>query len=304
MIGVTLRQLRYFCAVARQGHFGQAAAQCAISQPALSQQIRELESQLGALLVDRSGRRIAITPAGREVAARGEAILRAVEDMEAAVRAAGQSVSLRLGLIPTVAPYLLPRVLAMLAERGPEIELVPFEARTSRLIEGLHDGRLDGAVMALPAGDGAFHAEPLFSEEFLLARPLSAAGQPVPPAAALLDHGLLLLEEGHCLRDQALDYCGIAPRREGQRIEGSALSTLVQMVAAGLGITLIPQMAVATESRAARIDVIRLPAPRPGRQIGLVWRKSSPLAGQLQELATAIRGLSDETVEAAAATGR
>lgn len=290
MTNITLRQLRYFSAVARLGHFGLAADHCAISQPALSQQVRELETRLGTLLIDRSGRRPELTQAGREVESRAAAILRAVEDMESAVRASDALIRLRLGLIPTVAPYLLPGLLAMLADSGSGVELQPYEAKTQRLVQSLHDGRLDGAIVALPLADPRLHEEPLLTEDFMLARPLAAAADPVPPPHSLIENGLLLLEEGHCFRDQALAYCGTPQLGDGHRIEGSALSTLVQMVAAGLGMTLIPSMAVAMESRAARIDVTALPAPAPRRRIGLIWRRNSPLTGHLRALAGEIRG--------------
>lgn len=290
-MNITLRQLRYFCAVAQWGHFGRAADACAISQPALSQQIAALEAQLGVVLIDRSGRQVTLTRAGREVVTRGEAILRAVGDLESAVRAGEELVHLRLGMIPTVAPYLLPDLLAALADGPSKMVLVPHEAKTARLIEALHAGRLDAALVALPAGDSALHEEPLFAEKFVLARPLADRDAPLPAADALLDSGLLLLEEGHCFRDQALAYCGTSRRGEGQRIEGSGLSTLVQMVAAGLGITLLPQMAVAMESRAGRIDIARLPEPAPQRQLGLVWRMRSPLADRLHELGELIHSI-------------
>ncbi|MDO5528809.1 MAG: LysR substrate-binding domain-containing protein [Paracoccus sp. (in: a-proteobacteria)] len=289
MVDITLRQLRYFCAVARLGHFGRAADQCAISQPALSQQVRELEAQLGTVLVDRSSRRIGLTAAGREVAQRGEAILRAVEDMHGAVRAAKARVRLRLGLIPTVAPYMLPDLLAELA-CGP-IELIPIEAKTARLLEALREGRLDGAVVALPVAEAGLHEEPLLTENFLLARPEAAADEPIPRPGDLLESGLLLLEEGHCLRDQTLAYCSAAPQGDLQRIEGSALSTLVQIVAAGRGITLLPQMAVPLEMRAAPISVAAMPDPAPSRQLGLVWRARSPLAAHLVELSGVIKAI-------------
>ncbi len=291
MTGISLRHLRYFDALARHGHFGQAAAACAISQPALSIQVRELETILGGALVERGGRPIRLTRLGAAVAERAREILRAVDDLPDLARAAGGPLTgpLRLGIIPTVAPYLLPGIVKGVAARLPGADLHPREAVTQRLVEALQDGRLDTAIVAIPVSEPALEERVLFEEEFVLVRPAAEAGQPVPGPEGLRGMRLLLLEEGHCFRDQALSFCGM-PSAGAQTpmqtpMEGSSLATLVQMVAAGIGVTLIPEMAVPVETRSAAVSVARLPEPRPSRRIGMVWRRASPLTGPLAALA-------------------
>jgi LysR family hydrogen peroxide-inducible transcriptional activator len=195
---------------------------------------------------------------------------------------------LRIGVIPTVAPYLLPRLIAVLAHRFPGLDLRPREAVTGRLIADLAQGRLDTAVVALPVSEPSLVERPLFDEEFVLVRPQEDAHKPVPDPATLRAMRLLLLEEGHCFRDQALSFCKLSPSVAREVMEGSSLSTLVQMVGAGIGVTLIPQMAVAIETRSAPVSVVQLGQPRPSRTIGMVWRRSNPLADQLERIADCI----------------
>jgi LysR family hydrogen peroxide-inducible transcriptional activator len=291
MIGLTMKHLRYFEALARIGHFGRAAESCAISQPALSVQIRELEGLLGAPLVERGGRRIRLTGLGEEFAGRTRAILRAVDELEDLGRAVhGPLVGrLRLGIIPTVAPYLLPGVIKALTQLYPGLDLRPREAVTQRLIEDLTEARLDAAIVALPISEPALEEVPLFDEEFVLVRPLEDAGKPVPASDRLHEMRLLLLEEGHCFRDQALSVCNIGASSTRDLMEGSSLSTLVQMVGAGIGITLIPEMAVDTETRSSSVCVSRLAGSRPTRKIGMVWRKTNPLLAQFARIADIVR---------------
>ena len=300
MIGISMKHLRYFDALARHGHFGRAAAACGVSQPALSVKIRELEETIGASLVDRGGRRIGLTGLGETFALRVRDILRAVDELGDLARAAQGPLAgrLRLGVIPTVAPYFLPGVVQTLARRHPALELWPREAVTQKLVEDLVDGRLDAAIVALPASEPALTEVPLLAEEFVLVRPAADADAPVPDAAALGDMRLLLLEEGHCFREQAISFCRISSAVPHDRVEGSALSTLVQLVGAGIGVTLIPEMAVPVETRAAAVAVARLPPPRPARTIGLVWRKTNPLADRLEQVAAVLR---DAAVTAAPA---
>ena len=288
---ITLRQLRYLDALATEGHFGRAAERCAISQPALSLQIKELEEGLGAPLVERGARRIRLTALGEAFALRAGEILRAVEELgDLAPASRGPLTGIvRLGVIPTVAPYLLPRIIKALAQTAPQLDLRPREAVTQRLIGELMEGRLDCAIVALPISEPSLHEEPLFEEEFVLVRPAQEADAPVPDARGLRAMRLLLLEEGHCFRDQALSFCEISPAVPRDMMEGSSLSTLVQMVGAGIGVTLIPQMAVRIETRSAEVAVARLPVPRPARKIGLVWRKTNPLTAQLTALAAVLR---------------
>ena len=271
MATLTIKHLRYFDALARHRHFGRAAEASSISQPALSLQIKELEDILGAPLVERGPRQIRLTALGEEFGQRARDILRAVDELAAPGRAgagplAGQ---LRLGIIPTVAPYVLPRLIRHLAARFPDLDLRPREAVTPRLMRDLVEGRLDLALLALPVSEPSLTEYPLFDEDFLLVRPAAQASQPVPSLEELRAMPLLLLEEGHCFRDQAISYCKLPPALAGEIMQGSSLSTLVQMVGAGLGVTLIPEMAAGVETRSAAVALDRLPHPGPSRTIGL-----------------------------------
>ena len=283
MKDLSMRHLRYFDALARHGHFGRAAEDCTISQPALSTQIKDLEDILGSQLVERGGRQARLTHLGEEFAKRARAILRAVDELETFARLQGQQAlgRLRLGIIPTVAPYFLPDLMTALQGRYPGIELRPREAITQKLLEDLQEGRLDAAILALPVSDSGLAAMPLIEEEFVLVRPAVEADHPVPSAEGLRTMRLLLLEEGHCFREQALAFCAPTVAAPRDLIEGSSLSTLVQMVSAGIGVTLVPDMAVAVETRSAHVALQRLASPRPTRRIGLIWRKSSPIADEL-----------------------
>lgn len=291
MNNVTLRQLRYFDALARLGHFGRAAEHCAVSQPALSVQIRELEAALGMTLVERGARKVRLTAFGEALAGRAEAILRAVDDLQDLARASRQRFSgrLRMGIIPTIAPYLLPAILREVMADHPGLDLHLRESLTPRLLEELAEGRLDCAVLALPISDPAFTEVELFAEEFVLVRPAAEAGRPVPGPERLSQMRLLLLEEGHCFRDQALAFCNLSPERPRELLDGSTLSTLVQMVGAGLGVTLIPEMALPIETRSAAVSVARFAAPAPARRIGIIWRASTPLAEPLRRIGAAVR---------------
>ncbi len=291
MIGLSMKHLRYFEALARLGHFGRAAEACAISQPALSVQIRELEELIGAPLVERGGRQIRLTSMGEEFAERVRAILRSVDELAELARAAHDSLAgrLRIGVIPTIAPYLLPDVIKTLTRRYPGLEPRPREAVTQRLIKDLQEARLDAAIVALPVSEATLEEVALFSEEFVLVRPLEDAGKPVPSSEMLQEMRLLLLEEGHCFREQALSFCNIAGAPPRELMEGSSLTTLVQMVGAGIGVTLLPKMAVPTETRSADVSVFRLAEPRPFRTIGMVWRKTNPLASQFGQIAEIVR---------------
>ncbi|WP_375229914.1 hydrogen peroxide-inducible genes activator [Roseobacter sp. S98] len=291
MIGLTLKQLRYFEALAQHQHFGRAADACAISQPALSLQIKELEQMFGAPLVERGGREIRLTPIGLRLLEKARQILLSVGELDDLVRAAQGPLSgrLRLGVIPTVAPYFLPQIIADLAGRFPGLDLTLREAVTHALIEDLQEGRIDLAVVALPVSEPALTEFALFEEDFVLVRPAEDADKPVTSPVALQTMRLLLLEEGHCFRDQALSFCEFGESRPGALMEGSSLSTLVQMVGAGMGVTLIPEMAVSLEARSAEVAISRFSSPRPSRTIGMVWRKTNPLADQLMQVGAIIR---------------
>ena len=287
----TLRQMRYFEALVAHGHFGRAAEACAISQPALSLQIKELEAALGGTLFERGARRVRLTGLGEDLAPRIHAVLRAAEALEDQARAAegGGLGRLRLGVIPTIAPYLLPRMLQALTRARPGLDVHVRETVTPRLIDDLTDGRLDAAVVALPLSEPHLAETPLFTERLVLVRPAAEAERPVPDPETLRAMRLLLLEEGHCFRDQALSFCGLRPASAREGLDGSTLSTLVQMVGAGLGVTIIPEMAVPVEARSAPVAIARFPAPEPVRTIGLIWRRTSPLAAQLDEIAGILR---------------
>ena len=243
MINVTLKQLRYFDALARHGHFGHAAETCAISQPALSMQIKELEAALGSALFERHARRVRLTGLGEAFSARVRDILRAVDELGDLARASQERLvgRLRIGVIPTVAPYLLPRVIRSLTRADADLDLRVRETVTPKLLEELADGRLDTAIVALPVSEPFLHEVELFTEEFVLVRPAADAGKPVPSREKLREMRLLLLEEGHCFRDQALSFCNMRTALPRELLDGSSLSTLVQMVSAGIGVTLIPR---------------------------------------------------------------
>lgn len=293
MTNLTLRQLRYVDALARHGHFGRAAEACAVTQPALSMQVRELEDTLGAPLFDRGGRGLRPTAFGEAFVERARDILRAVEDLGDLARAArsGMVGRLRLGVIPTVAPYLLPGIVAELGRLAPGLDLQLRETVTPVLLAEIAAGRLDAAIVALPVSEPGLTEAPLFAEPFVLVRPAAEAGRPVPGPEGLRAMRLLLLEEGHCFREQALSFCDLHPTRPREILDGSSLATLVQMVAAGLGVTLLPAMALAVETRAAEVAVARFPEPQPARTIGMVWRRASPLDAQFRTMAGALRGL-------------
>ncbi|ASP21092.1 hydrogen peroxide-inducible genes activator [Antarctobacter heliothermus] len=291
MKNLTLRQLRYFEALSRHGHFGRAAAACSISQPALSVQIRDLETDLGAPLFERGARQVRLTALGEACLERAIKILRAVDELEDLARAAqGDLVGrLRLGVIPTVAPYLLPALFAELAQSHAGLDLHIRETMTPRLLGELHEGRIDCAILALPVGEPGLDEVALFDEAFVFVRPEAETDHPVPDGEALQKMRLLLLEEGHCFRDQALSFCKLNATTPRDGLDGSSLTTLVQMVGAGLGVTLIPEMAVPVETPSARVAVARFAAPEPARTIGMVWRRSSPLSDQFQRLADTVR---------------
>jgi LysR family hydrogen peroxide-inducible transcriptional activator len=290
MLNVTLRQLRYFDALARHGHFGRAAEACAISQPALSMQIKEMEAALGGLLLERSARQVALTRFGESLAQRVRDILRSVDELGDFARASRDRFAgrLRIGMIPTIAPYLLPKIIKNLTRMHPELDIRVRETLTQKLIQELAEGRLDTAIVALPVSEPSLTEVALFEENFLLVRPGNDEGKPVPSREMLREMRLLLLEEGHCFRDQALSFCNMqsSPRRE--MLDANSLSTLIQMVNAGIGVTLIPEMAVAVETRSASVSVARFKNPQPSRTIGMVWRKTSPLARQLLQISEVV----------------
>ena len=276
---ITLRQLRYLSSLARHRHFGRAAADCAVTQPALSMQVRELEREIGAELVERRPGEIALTDTGLDVAERAEQILAATRDLVDFARHRGLLTGrLKLGIIPTLAPYVLPRVLPKLQAKYPQLRLEVRETQTKLLLEELNRGELDAALLALPVEGADVETLALFDDAFLLAVPASDA-LPARGRVGIEDvdqRRLILLEEGHCLRDQALAFCA-APRRDAPAgLGATSLATVMQMVANGYGVTLLPEVAAEAEGRDARVKLLRFSAPEPTRSIGLAFRRTSP----------------------------
>ncbi|MEM7694082.1 MAG: LysR substrate-binding domain-containing protein [Pseudomonadota bacterium] len=286
MLKFTLRQLRYFEAVARHGHFGRAAEACAVSQPAMSMQIKELEEALDLTLLERDARSVRLTGVGADVLDQVQPILRAAEALsQFAASARGRSAGvLRVGVIPTIAPYLLPALLAAVADTPLDLRL--REAVTEKLLSGITEGTLDVAIVALPVGVRGLCERALFDEDFVLVRPHADAGAPVPAPETLPERALLLLEEGHCFRDQALAFCNT--RSAGGAMEAASLTTLVQMVAAGLGVTLIPKMAVPVEAASAPVSIASFEGFAPARTVGLAFRQTTPLTAEIDRLSRAI----------------
>ncbi len=299
MINFTIKHFRYFDALARIGHFGRAAEACSISQPALSVQIKELEGMLGAPLVERTARQVRLTTLGEEFLLRARKVLSDVEEMSELARLSAGPLqgTLRMGVIPTVAPYLLPAIIQELGARMPGLELMPRESITKSLVEDLLHSRLDFILAALPISEPSLREFALFEEDFVLVRPAEDEGLPVPSPDTLQTMKLLLLEEGHCFRDQALSFCEMQPSDPSLVMEGSSLSTLVQMVSAGLGVTLIPEMAVPLETNSAALSISRFTERTPKRKIGMVWRKTTPLGNQLMELGAIVRQVGQAQIE-------
>lgn len=291
MTNITLKQLRYFEALAEKQHFGHAAAACAISQPALSVQIKEMEQELGQPLFERSARQVRLTHFGEGFASHARDILSRVDALSDYARTAKDQLvgRFRLGVIPTIAPYLLPRVLRALGHSHPGLDIHVRETLTPRLVEELTKARIDCAIVALPVSEPGLSELPLFAEDFLLVRPAEQAKAPAPGPEDLQNMRLLLLEEGHCFREQALAFCAAGPSLPRDGLDGSSLATLVQMVGAGIGVTMIPQMAQAVETRSAEVHCTRFRGPQPSRTVGMVWRTSSPLDAQLREIGEVVR---------------
>lgn len=283
---ITLRQLRYFHALGEALHFGRAAQACSITQPALSMQIKDLESELGVTLIERRKSGVQLTSEGREIARRAAEILLSARDLQdfASDKGGPLGRALSLGVIPTIAPYFLPLALPELQQRHPELDLTLHEAQTDHLLDELREGALDVALLALPAGDGRFVSLTLFEDRFLLAMPDSAPEPESIQVSDLRAEKLILLEEGHCLRDQALAVCGGMRRGEMSKFGATSLTTVLQMVANGYGSTLLPEMAVPVEVRAGTPLTLHHLVPEPSRIIGLLWRASAPRQERFERL--------------------
>ncbi|MFI9270588.1 LysR substrate-binding domain-containing protein [Kitasatospora sp. NPDC052896] len=278
-------------------HFREAAAAIGTSQPALSGAVAALEESLGAQLVERTTRKVIITPLGERVAGHARRVLAALTELTEEVEAARRPFTgpLHLGVIPTVAPYLLPTVLRLVRDSYPELELHVHEERTAALLDGLAAGRLDLLLLALPGGGSPPTRDiPLFDEDFVLVTPPEheLAGRTDVPRDVLLDLDVLLLEEGHCLRDQALDLCREVGAEAGGTTRAAGLGTLVQLVAGGLGVTLLPATALEVEAgRTERLAAVRFAQPAPGRRIGLATRPGSARAAEYDRFAESLRAV-------------
>lgn len=292
-MNITLRQLRYFLALAQHGNFTRASEAIHVTQPALSMQIRTLEDAVGARLVERNPAGVMLTPQGRAMELHARRVMSAMTELEAGLRQPGQGGRLMLGMIPTVAPYLLPEALPILRARDIGRDLHLREAQTDTLLDELTSGRLDAIVVATPPDAPGLEAVTLFEDRFLLAgsaaRIDDLGAQTLAPNA--LDPGqLLLLDEGHCLGDQALEVCGLGRRSSRLDLGAASLSTLCRLAAQGMGLTFLPQIAQRQEMAAAPgLTAIRFPDPQPSRQIMLLRRASTPAQGWFEDLAEMLR---------------
>jgi LysR family transcriptional regulator, hydrogen peroxide-inducible genes activator len=284
-----LKDLRYLVAVADQRHFGRAAARCFVSQPTLSAQLKKLEQSLGVQLIERAPNNVSLTPAGEEIVARARRILEASDEVVALARSQRDPLAgrLRVALLPTIGPYLLPRVAPLLRRSLPRLELRLYEYQTAAMLEKLRGGELDLGILALPVDLAGLDSRELYREPFLLALPERhpLAAHDSVRVADLKGETLLLLEDGHCLRDQALAVCSRAGVREQQDFRATSLETLRQMVATGAGVTLLPELAGSGAYRGARGVALRpFVRPAPQRHIGAVWRKSSARHAAIEAL--------------------
>ena len=299
---MNIRALQYLVTLAEVRHFSKAAELCYVSQPTLSMQIRKLEEELDVQLVERSPRQVMLTRVGEEVVQRCRSILSEVEAMKAVARRSRDPHSglLRLGIFPTLAPYLLPHVVPEIRRRFPKLTLRLFEEKTEQVLDMLVQGRLDAGVLALPVGDDQLIARKLFDEPFVVALP---DGHPLSRRKSLslnelADQELLLLEDGHCLRDQALAVCQLAGASEQLDFHATSMETLRQMVAANTGITLLPTLAIKPPVSPTENLVIRpFRGQAPSRTIAMVWRKSSALTDFLEELAAVFAAIDPELLK-------
>ncbi|MCX6461913.1 MAG: LysR substrate-binding domain-containing protein [Actinobacteria bacterium] len=284
--------LRAFVAVAELGHFGDAAAAARVSQPALSQALAALERNLGVALIERTTRRVLVTPDGQRLLPAARASLESLDALALLADSDREPLAglVRIGVIPTVAPYLAPPMLRTLQKAVPAMLPEIHEDQTARLLEALSTGAIDVAILALPVGAAGVAEVPLYDEDFVLAVPAGhpLAGGEAIPLTSLVETRLLLLDEGHCLRDQALEVCGTVGAREAGSARAASLSTIVRLVEAGLGTTLLPATAVRAEG-SAELGFARFRSPAPGRHIGVVYRASSPRAHEWNLLASHVR---------------
>jgi LysR family hydrogen peroxide-inducible transcriptional activator len=293
MADIKLRDLHYLVAVADTRHFGRAAAACHVSQPTLSAQLKKLEQYLGVQLIERGTRRASMTTAGERIVARARAMLEASDDIVEIAKSFADPLAgrLRLALLPTIGPYLLPRVTPRLRKALPRLELMLYEYQTATLLARLRAGEIDAGILALPVDLDGLDVMPLYDEPFVLAAPSThrlAKSGPLR-TADLAGEAVLLLEDGHCLRDQALDVCNRVGMHEKQDFRATSLETLRQMVASGVGVTLLPELATRGAYGAARGIAVRAFArPAPMRRIGAVWRTTSARREAIEAVARVI----------------
>ncbi len=296
MLSISIKQLRYFHALSRLRHFGKAADQCAVTQPALSMQIKDLEETLGLSLVVRGKSNITLTPDGEEIARRAEKILAGIQDIGdyAKTRAGLLSGTFRLGIIPTIAPYILPQLLPQMRKSFPDLELKLRETNTSHLTDEVLQGQLDAILVALPLQHNDLETKALFDDPFYLVTNSEDPHDSENPHKLLEEKELLLLEEGHCLRDQAISLCEMVTPQALSQFGATSLKTLLELVSNNQGITLIPKMAAHIEiTPDSNLRLIRFQKPEPIRTVGLVWRKSSPRHKDFNALSKEIISLMD-----------
>lgn len=291
---MTLRELQYLVALATHRNFRRAADACLVSQPTLSTQISKLEDELGVQLLERGPRKVMLTPAGEDAVERAQRILREVEEMKDAARHAGtvETGTLRLGIFPTLGPYLLPYIVPLLRDRYPQLKLLLFEEKSETLLSRLDKGSLDAAFLALPIKDDHLNSELLFKEPFLMAVPAdhALASKDKVSLDDLRAHTLMLLEEGHCLRNQALEVCQLSGAQETSEFRATSLETLRQMVIAGMGATLLPALSISADGAVPdNMRLLRFTDPQPSRDIGLVWRRTSPMGFLFKQISEMCR---------------
>jgi LysR family hydrogen peroxide-inducible transcriptional activator len=299
---MTLQELKYLVALADHGHFGRAAEACFITQSTLSTQIKKLEDFLGVTLFDRSLKRVTPTPIGREILQAARNIVEESERIRELAKHAQDPMArtIQLGVIPTLGPYYLPHALTLVHKKHPGLRMLLREEMTPQILEHLVDGKLDAGLLALPVTDDSLRVEPLFYEPFYAALPAghALAKTQVLKVSDIMDEKLLLLDEGHCLRDQALDVCGSGSRGR-EEVRATSLETLRQMVAMGLGLTLLPALAVDAGPRVSKktVEIRPFRAPPPGRTIALVWRKRAPFPETFERLAATLKATLPSEVE-------
>lgn len=291
---MNIRDLKYLVAVAELKHFGKAAQACFVSQPTLSMQLKKLEDELAVQIFERNNKQVLITATGQDIVNQARSVLREIEQLKTIAQMASNPFAgtFRLGLIPTIAPYLLPHIMATVKKQLPKLELYLIEEKTERLIDLLKQGDIDAAILALPIHETEFAQQPLFAEAFYVALPKT---HPLNKKATLKisdlkDETVLLLEDGHCLRDQALEVCGLTKVHEKSGFRATSLETLRHMVAAGSGITLLPELAIQKSSpRVHSVNVVPFSKPIPKRDVAMIWRKNSSRLEVITSLANIIK---------------